>query len=124
MMNDKRILMIEDDKDFARLLSMLLVANGYDVTLAGDVHLAVTEASHRKPDLILLDIGLPVVNGFAVIEKLKSKPALNNVPFIVMSGRDRGITGEKAIKAGAAAYFCKPAGNTDLLLAIRKALGW
>jgi DNA-binding response OmpR family regulator len=124
MMNDKRILMIEDDKDFARLLSMLLVANGYDVTLAGDVHLAVTEASHRKPDLILLDIGLPVVNGFAVIEKLKSKPALNQVPFIVMSGRDRGITRGQATKAGASAYFAKPAANTDLLLAIRKALGW
>ena len=123
-MKDRRILVIEDDKDFARLLSMLLSANGYDVAVAGDVHLAVSEASYRKPDLILLDIGLPVVNGFSVMEKLKSKPTLNDVPFIVMSGRDRGITGEHAIKAGASAYFCKPAANTDLLLAIRKGLGW
>jgi DNA-binding response OmpR family regulator len=92
--------------------------------VAGDIQMAVSEASCQKPDLILLDIGLPVVNGFAVIEKLKSKPALNNVPFIVMSGRDRDITQEQAHKAGAAAYFCKPAANTDLLLAIRKALGW
>ena len=123
-MNGKQILLIEDDKDFARLLSMQLGANGYDVAVVGDVHLAVSEASYRKPDLVLLDIGLPVVNGFAVIEKLKSKPALSKVPFIVMSGRDRGITQEQAVKAGAAAYFCKPAANTDLLLAIRKALGW
>jgi two-component system KDP operon response regulator KdpE len=123
-MNNKRILVIEDDKDFARLLSMQLAANGYDVAVAGDVHLAVSEAAYRTPDLILLDIGLPVVNGFAVIEKLKSKPALNQVPFIVMSGRDRGITRDQATKAGASAYFSKPAANTDLLLAIRKALGW
>ena len=123
-MNNKRILVIEDDKDFARLLSMQLAANGYDVAVAGDVHLAVSEAAYRTPDLILLDIGLPVVNGFAVIEKLKSKPALNQVPFIVMSGRDRGITHDQATKAGASAYFSKPAANTDLLLAIRKALGW
>ena len=123
-MNGKQILLIEDDKDFARLLSMQLAANGYGVAVAGDVHLAVSETSFQKPDLILLDIGLPVVNGFAVIEKLKSKPALQNVPFIVMSGRDRGITEQQAVKAGAAAYFCKPAANTDLLLAIRKALGW
>jgi len=123
-MNGKQILLIEDDKDFARLLSMQLAANGYGVAVAGDVHLAVSETSFQKPDLILLDIGLPVVNGFAVIEKLKSKPALQNVPFIVMSGRDRGITEQQAVTAGAAAYFCKPAANTDLLLAIRKALGW
>jgi DNA-binding response OmpR family regulator len=123
-MNNKRILMIEDDKDFARLLSMQLAANGYDVAVGGDLHIAVSEASYRKPDLILLDIGLPLVNGFAVIEKLKSQQALNQTPFIVLSGRDRGITRDQAIKAGASAYFSKPADNTDLLLAIRRALGW
>jgi DNA-binding response OmpR family regulator len=124
MVGARKILVIEDDKDFARLLSMQLQANGYAVATAVDVHAATTEAACDKPDLILLDVGLPLVNGFAVIQKLKAKPALSQVPFIVISGRDRALTGDQAMKAGAAAYFCKPAGNTDLLLAIRKALGW
>src|SRR5580765_8587975 len=103
-MNGKQILVIEDDKAFARLLEMQLTANGYDVAVADDVHVAVSEAAYQRPDLILLDIGLPVVNGFAVIEKLKAKPALSKVPFIVRSGRDCANTAEQAVKAGAAAY--------------------
>ncbi len=123
-MNRRQILMIEDDRDIARLMTMMLRANGYDVAVAEDAPSAIYEAAQRKPDLILLDVGLPVVDGFALMEKLKAKPALSQVPFIVLSGRDRQGTAERAARAGALAHFCKPAANTDLLLAIRKALGW
>lgn len=123
-MNDKRILMIEDDRDTARLMEMLLRANGYAVAVASDLYTAVNEAEEDKPDLILLDIGLPAVDGFTVIQTLRSMPDLSDVPFIVVSGRERDTTAEHAVKAGASAYFRKPVANTDLLLAIRGALGW
>jgi two-component system, OmpR family, KDP operon response regulator KdpE len=123
-MNNRRILMIEDDCNFARLLSMQLTANGYECAIAPDIYMAVNEASNRKPDLIILDIGLPLVSGFVVIDKLKAMSPLNQAPFIVLSGQDRNLTRDQALKAGASAYFAKPPDNADLLLAIRTTLGW
>jgi twitching motility two-component system response regulator PilH len=75
------------------------------------------------PDLILLDLGLPAGDGFAVLERLKANDSLSLVPVIVMSGRDRNLSEARALRAGAKAFLQKPVQNAQLLSVIRQTLG-
>jgi DNA-binding response OmpR family regulator len=120
-MDNKKILIIEDDQDFVRLLVMALLANHYDVSVAADASSAIREA-RKEPDLILLDIGLPAGDGFIVMERLKGIPSLAGIPVIVVSARDPATNKDRALKAGAKAFFQKPADNEELLAAVRGAL--
>ena len=122
-MDKKKILIIEDDRDFFRLLAMSLRANDYEVSIASDAIAAISETRKLSPDLILLDLGLPAGDGFLVMERLKSLPSPTGIPVIVVSARDPAINKDRALKAGAAAYFLKPADNDELLTAIKQALG-
>ena len=122
-MEPKKIMVIEDDKDFVRLLAMALRAQGYDIAIARDAIMAISEAQKQKPDLILLDIGLPAGDGFLVMERLRKRPLLSDIPVIVVSARDPAMNRDRALKAGAAAYFQKPADNDALMAAIKEALG-
>ena len=75
------------------------------------------------PDLIILDLGLPVGDGFVVIQRLRAIVSLAHIPIIVLSGRDPALNAERALLAGAQAFFQKPADNNVLLAAIERALG-
>ena len=121
-MDNKKIMIIEDDKDFVRLLAMALRAQGYDVAIARDAIMAISEAQKQKPDLILLDLGLPAGDGFLVMERMTKRPVLSGIPIIVVSARDPAVNRERALKAGALEYFQKPADNDALMAAIRQAL--
>jgi len=121
-MDNKKIMIIEDDKDFVRLLAMALRAQGYDVAIARDAIMAISEAQKQKPDLILLDLGLPAGDGFLVMERMTKRPVLSGIPIIVVSARDPAVNRERALKAGARDYFQKPADNDALMAAIRQAL--
>ena len=85
--------------------------------------MAMSEAKKNQPDLILLDLGLPAGDGFLVMERLTKTPSLSGTPIIVVSARDPAINKDRAINAGATAYFQKPADNDALLAAIKQALG-
>ena len=122
-MNKKQILIIEDDRDFVRLLAMSLRANDYEVSIASDAIAAISEALKQLPDLILLDIGLPAGDGFLVMERLKAQSLLASIPVIVVSARDPAANRERALKGGASAFFQKPADNDELMAAIKHALG-
>jgi DNA-binding response OmpR family regulator len=123
IMDKKKIMIIEDDKDFVRLLAMALRAQGYDVAIARDAIMAISEAQKQKPDLILLDLGLPAGDGFLIMERMSKRPVLSDIPIIVVSARDPEANRDRALKAGAAAYFQKPADNDALMAAIRQATG-
>jgi DNA-binding response OmpR family regulator len=120
-MDNKKILIVEDDRDFVRLLAMSLRANSYDVVVAPDAIAAISVAKKELPDLILLDLGLPAGDGFVVMERLTKTPTVGGIPIIVVSARDPAMNKDRAMKAGAAAYFQKPADNQALLSAIRQA---
>ena len=77
----------------------------------------------EKPDLILLDMGLPGGDGVVVMERLHSFPALAHIPVVVVSARDVGTTAARAAAAGASAYVQKPIDTEELMAAVRKALG-
>jgi DNA-binding response OmpR family regulator len=93
------------------------------VAVAGDAIAAVSTARKEKPDLIVLDIGLPGGDGFVVMQRLKSLYDLALTPIIVVSARDVAATKDRALKAGATAYFQKPVKTPEFLGAIQKALG-
>ncbi len=121
-MAKRKILVVDDDADLVRALRLRLRANDYDITTAGDGYSAIASANKDHPDLIVLDLGLPVGDGFVVLDRLQKSDALSAVPVIVLSARDPQANEERALKAGAAAYFQKPADNEELLNVIRVSL--
>ena len=122
-MPSERILIVDDDPDLVRAMRLRLRANHYEVTTASDGYGAIASAQKERPALIILDLGLPVGDGFVVLERLQNSDTLSGVPVIVLSARDPQSNEERALKAGASAFFQKPADNDELMNAIRASLG-
>ena len=118
----KKILVVDDDLDTRLLLKIRLESNGYETSCAGDAVSAVQVAREERPDVILLDFGLPGGDGVVVMERVQIFPALAQIPVIVISAREPSSTGQRALLAGAHAYIQKPIDNEELLRAIRSAL--
>ena len=76
----------------------------------------------QKPDIVILDLGLPAGDGFSVLERLKVNESLSSIPVIVLSGRDRVGNWDRALKAGAKTFLQKPVANDKLLAVIRLVL--
>jgi DNA-binding response OmpR family regulator len=122
-MTKKKILIVEDDQDMRRALNVRLRANNYDTAFASDAIQALSIAKKEKPDLLLLDLGLPGGDGFVVMERLKNNDSLACLPVIVVSARDPKRNKDRALSAGAQAFFQKPVDNEQLLASIRHTLG-
>jgi DNA-binding response OmpR family regulator len=122
-MTGKKLLVVDDDTDIVRAMSTRLRAHGYQVVLAPDAVAAISTARAEKPDLIILDIGLPGGDGFVVLERLKAVSELALIPVIVLSARHPTPNRDRALQAGAQAFFQKPVEIDEFLVAIRKALG-
>lgn len=121
-MSKKKLLVVDDDPDQMRGMVIRLKASGYDVLCANDGFQAISAASKEKPDLILLDIGLPGGDGHVVMERLQVLTAASRIPIIVLSAKDPQSHRERAMKSGATAFLQKPTENSALLAAIRQAL--
>ena len=119
-MTRKTILIVDDDRDLLLGLGIRLRSSGYHVIISLDAVGAVSVARRQEPDLILLDLGLPGSDGFAVLERLQ-RIGLSHVPVIVLTARERSYE-ERALRAGAVAFFQKPADNDELMAAIADAL--
>jgi DNA-binding response OmpR family regulator len=121
-MQKPKILIVDDDPDLRKGLNLRLRSNQYDTAYATDGFSAIAMAQKERPDLIILDIGLPAGDGFVVLERLQQNATLSAIPVIVLTARDPQATRDKIMKAGATAYFQKPADNAELLGAIRTIL--
>lgn len=117
-----KILIVDDDPELRQALKLRLRANHYDTVHAGDGYSAVAQALKEHPDLIILDLGLPAGDGFVVLDRLQDDDKLSSIPIVVLTARDAQGNEERALKAGAAAYFQKPADNSELLDLIRATL--
>jgi DNA-binding response OmpR family regulator len=122
-MDKKKILIVDDDEDSVKGLRLRLRAHNFNIAVAMDAVSAISQAKNESPDLILLDLGLPAGDGFVVMERLANLDSLSSIPVIVLSARDPHVNRERALNAGAIAFFQKPADNDELLSAIHKALG-
>jgi DNA-binding response OmpR family regulator len=122
-MTGKKILIVDDDQHLLLGLTPRLKANGYRVLSAADAISAITVARKEAPDLVILDLGLPAGDGFVVLERMRSLADLVDIPVIVLSARDPAVNKQRALDAGALAFFQKPPDNHEFLTAIRGALG-
>jgi DNA-binding response OmpR family regulator len=111
----KRILLVEDDPDQSQLLCFNLRKAGYAVGTAGDGIEALRKARSLKPDLILLDLMLPELDGFAVCEVLRRDALLRSVPVIMITALSGSLARVAGMEAGANDYFTKPFRMRDLL---------
>ena len=121
-MNAKKIMLVEDDKDTVRAMGVRLKSRGYNLVVATDAISAISMARKEKPDLIVLDLGLPGGDGFTVMQRIKSNYDLMLVPIIVVSARDPLVNEERALAAGAEAFLQKPVENAEFLALIERAL--
>ena len=118
-----RILLVEDDEMNRDMLSRRLIRRGFDVVTAVDGQQALEIASTESPDLILLDLSLPVMDGWAVARKLKSDPVTKNIPIIALTAHAMAGDREKAMGAGCDEYDTKPIELKRLLGKINSFLG-
>ncbi|MFL5804091.1 MAG: response regulator [Roseiflexaceae bacterium] len=114
-----RILVVDDEPQMGRLLKTGLSARGYEVAVAVDGRAALDMAASWRPDLILLDLGLPVIDGLEVCRQLRG---WSQVPIIVLTVRDAEQDKVTALDLGADDYLTKPFGTDELLARIRVAL--
>ena len=103
-----KILVIEDTEDNRRILRDLLTAAGYDVIEAVDGMTGVAIALERRPDLILMDIQLPVIDGYEATRRIKADPTTQNIPIIAVTSYALAGDEAKAREAGCNGYVAKP----------------
>jgi two-component system cell cycle response regulator DivK len=118
----KTILVIEDHEDNRRIMRDLLTSSGYEVIEAVTGEEGVTSAETHRPDLILLDIQLPGIDGYEVARRIKANPDLQKIPIIAATSYALSGDDVKAFEAGCNAYVTKPFSPRELLAQIREYL--
>jgi len=116
----RRILVVEDQEDNRRILRDLLTSAGYEIIQAENGEEALAAAARERPDLILMDIQLPVLDGYEATRRIKADPALRAIPVIVVTSYALSGDETKARAAGCDAYVTKPFSPRALLAKIRE----
>jgi two-component system, OmpR family, KDP operon response regulator KdpE len=114
-----RILVVDDEPQIGRLLTTTLHARGYEVAVASDGQMALEMTATWRPDVVLLDLGLPIIDGLEVCRRVRG---WSQVPIIVLTVRDAELDKVAAFDLGADDYVTKPFGTNELLARIRVAL--
>jgi two-component system, cell cycle response regulator DivK len=117
-----KILLVEDHQEIWDFLSRRLKRRGYDVVVAEDGQQGLDKARSENPDLMLLDMNLPVVDGWTVAQTLKGEEATRNIPIIALTAHAMAGDRDKAIAAGCDDYHAKPVDFSQLLNQIEAAL--
>jgi len=107
-----KALIIDDEQQMRRLLRMVLESRGYEVCEAADGQLGLQEAAFQRPDVVLLDLGLPGMSGIDVLKRLRE---WSDVPVLILSVRDQETVKVEALELGADDYVTKPFGTAELL---------
>lgn len=119
----KHILIVEDDLNTQEFLKQVVEGAGYRVTLVGDGQAAMEAAIRTQPDLMLLDIMMPEMHGFAVCHRVKSDEALKRIKVVILSSKSFPADRRQADQAGADDYLSKPVTREALLIALRTHVG-
>ena len=118
-----KILLVEDNEMNRDMLSRRLIKKGFDVVMAVDGQIGLDMATSENPDLILLDMSLPVMDGWTVAGHLKSDDQLKSIPIIALTAHAMSGDREKALEAGCDEYDTKPVEFKRLLQKITDILG-
>ena len=118
----KLILAVEDQEDNMQILRDLLTSAGYQIIEAENGKDALAAVTKRRPDLILMDIQIPIIDGYEVTRRIKANPALRSIPIIAVTSHAIGGGEEKARAAGCDDFVAKPFSPRQLLAKIKEYL--
>src|SRR5438046_5655806 len=116
----KRILVVEDQPDNRQIIRDMLAPTDYEITEAENGEEALTAVAKQRPDLILMDIQLPIMDGYEATRRIKNNPAWKDIPIIVVTSYALSGDEGKARDAGCDAYVTKPYSPRALLAKIRE----
>jgi len=119
----KRVLVVEDTEDNRQIIRDLLTSAGYETIEAVNGEQGVAMAAEHRPDLILMDIQLPVLDGYEATRRIKANPALRHIPIIAVTSYALSGDEEKTREAGCDAYVAKPFSPRLLLAKVREFIG-
>lgn len=118
-----KILIVDDEPNIVLSLEFLMEQSGYAVAVARDGEEALAQIASFGPDLVLLDIMLPRLNGYEVCQKIRATPDWAGIRVLMLSARGREVEVSKGLALGADGYVTKPFSTRDLLDQVRRLLG-
>jgi DNA-binding response OmpR family regulator len=118
----KRILVVDDDLPVVRLLRTRLEREGFQVDSAGNGAECLMAIEARRPDLVVLDVMMPVMDGFQALRVLREKPETRGLPVILLTAKKEDADVTKGWATGADLYLTKPIDTEELLLAVKRML--
>lgn len=119
----KRILIADDEPNIVVSLEFLMKREGFEVSTATDGEAVLAALAASTPDLVLLDIMLPKMNGFEVCQRMRADPRWSGVKVLMLSAKGRDTDVAKGLALGADAYVTKPFSTKDLVVQVRQLLG-
>jgi DNA-binding response OmpR family regulator len=117
-----KVLIVDDEPNIVIALEFLMIQSGYDVGIARDGEEALTQMAALQPDLVLLDVMLPLRNGFEVCQTIRENSAWNRVKVVMLSAKGRDLEVSKGLALGADAYITKPFSTKALVEQVRSLL--
>ncbi len=116
----KRILIVDDEPNIVVSLEWLMRREGFETLVAGDGEAALAAVEQGAPDLVILDVMLPTMNGFEVCQRIRSDARFRGVKILILSAKGRDAEVAKGLGLGADAYVTKPFSTKDLVAQIRQ----
>jgi twitching motility two-component system response regulator PilH len=117
------ILIVDDSPTEIHVLTGMLEKNGYSVSSAGSAEEGIEKAKTEKPDLILMDVVMPGMNGFQAARQISNDPETNSIPIIIVSTKDQETDKMWGLRQGAKDYVTKPAKEKELISKVSSLLG-
>ena len=117
-----KILVVDDDPNLRVLLRQMLELRGFEVVDAEDGEDALNVVAEAKPDAVVLDVMMPIMDGITVCKRLRSQPETAQLPIIMLSGKASQEAVEEGLQAGANKYLCKPIPMAELIEHVRDVL--
>lgn len=110
----KKVLLVEDNEDTARVLEKAINILGFEIRVANDGYTAINMANYYLPDYVLLDIGMPIIDGYEVARQLRKNPYCKDCQIIALTGYGGEEDKERCLKAGFDKHITKPVGLEEL----------
>jgi len=119
----KRVMIVDDEPNIVLSLEFILQQSGFEVRSAGDGDAALALVESFKPDLVLLDVMMPVKDGYEVCQRIKGAPAFGHIKVVMLSAKGRDVDRVKGMEMGCDAYITKPFSTRELVDKVRQLLG-
>lgn len=122
-MSAKKILLVDDSSTMLLMEQMVLNSSGYQILTAKDGEAGIRAAQAHRPDLILLDVVMPKMDGFETCRQLRAQEATRETPIVLVTTRSEAANIEKGFSCGCNDYLTKPINNNELLSKVKHLLG-